>query len=132
MGVDWGEYIPLPLGTPWRPLNGSLLGGWQLGWGLDWLGVGILPSDFARDAGMADGDFAGKVAVDVLEASASPAFGKAELENGLFPLLADKDGNLTEVINELGRSCPGVSEVGNGLPLLVLGGAGFGGVVHRY
>ena len=81
---------------------------------------------------MSDGDFPGKIAVDVLEASASSAFGKAKFKNGLLPLLTDKNGNLTEVINELGRSCPRVGKVSDGLAFLILGGAGLGGVVHRY
>ena len=85
-----------------------------LGWG-----CAVFPPDDPLLGGMADMDFALELPLVVLEAGPATALSQAELVDRFVPLAAEEDGDLAEVVRELGGSEARIGKVGDGLPLLV-------------
>ena len=76
---------------PWGDLNPTLGGG-----------LAVFPADDPLLGGVADVNLALKLVRVVLEASPTSALGQAELVDRLIALASEEDGDLAEVVCELG------------------------------
>ena len=76
---------------PWGDLNPTL------GWGL-----AVFPADDPLLGGVADVNLALELPFGVSEACTTTALGQAELVDRLVALATEEDGDLAEVVGELG------------------------------
>jgi hypothetical protein len=72
-------------------------------------GLAVFPSDDPLLGGVADVNLGLKLSLGVLEVGTTPALGQAELVDRLLALAAEEDGDLAEVVSELGGAKASIS-----------------------